>query len=151
MHFFRAPPRDPEPNQSPPNLDTATRISSLHLFCLLLFLVRLIKSFKESLAAANSRFSLSPQFVAYPDSSLLFFRDCNSSSHARARARGGFPTLCVLRSPVPLPTRCEKGTALNLCGNDTRLNWCMKTKHVSTCMKRTKVLRVFKRHASQPV
>jgi hypothetical protein len=27
----------------------------------------------------------------------------------------------------------------------------VKTKHVSTCMKRTKVLRVFKRHVSQPV
>ncbi len=139
MHFFRAPPpRYPEPNQSPRNLGTATRIRSLHLFCLLPFLVRLIKSFKESLAAANSRFSLSPQFVAYPDSSLLFFLDCNSSSHARARARGGFPRLCVLRSLVPRPTRCEKGKPLNLCGNDTRLSTGLKTKHVSTCMKRTK-------------
>lgn len=72
-------------------------------------------------------------------------------ARARARARGGFPTLCVLRSRVPRPTRCEKGKPLNLCTNDTRLSTGVKTKHVSTCMKRTKVLRVFKRHVSQPV
>lgn len=154
MHFFRAPPRDPEPNQSPPNLDTATTIRSLHHFCLLPFLVRLIKSFKESLAAATAAslsFSLSlpticrlSRFFAALLPRLQFFV-------ARARTRGCFPTLCVLLSPVPRRTRCEKGKPLNLCGNDTRLNWCENKTRLSTCMKRTKGLRVFKRHASQSV
>jgi hypothetical protein len=128
MHFSHAPPRDPEPNQSPPNLDIQQQHDLFTSFVYDLFLFVSSNPSQNPLQQQQPlislSLSLSPQFVAYPDSSLLFFLDCNSSSHARARARGCFPTLCVLRSLVPRPTLCEKGKTLSLCGKDTRVNWC---------------------------
>jgi hypothetical protein len=85
--------------------------------------------------------------------SLIQILRCSSSSTAilrRTRA-GLLPDALVSHAPWSHVLPCVKRGKRQAYVERTHVSTGVKTKHVSTCMKRMKLLRVFKRHASQPL